>query len=72
MAIHPLSIPLRHPPAARPKPDPDPVGDAYVYTARDEAELERLRRGLDLDLVIVCERAEGGLVIQTLIFICWY
>lgn len=35
--------------------------DACVYTARDEAELERLRRGLGLDGVVVCERTKQRL-----------
>jgi hypothetical protein len=56
--------PLRHQPAARLKPDPCPAVGACIYTARDEAQMERLRVGLDLDLVVVCGRAERGLVIE--------
>jgi len=37
---------------------------AYVYRAKNEDEMERLRRGLDLDLVVVCERAKRGLVVE--------
>lgn len=37
---------------------------AYVYRAKNDDQMERLRTGLDLDLVVVCGRAEQGLAIQ--------
>jgi len=34
------------------------------YRAKNDDQMERLRTGLDLDLVVVCGRAEQGLAIQ--------